>query len=159
MILQQVNPDYLRYHHHHHLKVFLMFFVSSLAETNRHPFDLPEAEAELVSGYNVEYSAMGFALFSLGEYCHMLLMSSLNVTLFFGGWLPPFKFLSFIPGSFWFSLKVSFFVILFIVVRAALPRYRYDQLMGLGWRVFFPVSLSYLVFTVCVLEAFNMMPY
>ena len=89
----------------------------------------------------------------------MLLMSSLNVTLFFGGWLPPFKFLSFIPGSFWFSLKVSFFVILFIVVRAALPRYRYDQLMGLGWRVFFPVSLSYLVFTVCVLEAFNMMPY
>ena len=139
--------------------LFLMFFVSSLAETNRHPFDLPEAEAELVSGYNVEYSAMGFALFSLGEYCHMLLMSSLNVTLFFGGWLPPFKFLSFIPGSLWFSLKVSVFVILFIVVRAALPRYRYDQLMGLGWRVFFPVSLSYLVFTVCTLEAFNMMPY
>ena len=139
--------------------LFLMFFVSSLAETNRHPFDLPEAEAELVSGYNVEYSAMGFALFSLGEYCHMLLMSALNVTLFFGGWLPPFKFLSFIPGSFWFSLKLSFFVILFIVVRAALPRYRYDQLMGLGWRVFFPVSLSYLVFTVCILEIFNIMPY
>ena len=137
----------------------LMFFVSSLAETNRHPFDLPEAEAELVSGYNVEYSAMGFALFSLGEYCHMLLMSSLNVTLFFGGWLSPFKCLDFLPGSFWFSLKVAFFVILFIVIRAALPRYRYDQLMGLGWKVFFPVSLSYLIFTICVLETFNMMPY
>ena len=139
--------------------LFLMFFVSSLAETNRHPFDLPEAEAELVSGYNVEYSAMGFALFSLGEYCHMLLMSSLNVTLFFGGWLPPFKFLGSVPGSLWFSLKLSVFIILFIVVRAALPRYRYDQLMGLGWRVFFPVSLSYLVFTICVLESFNMMPF
>lgn len=137
----------------------LMFFVSSLAETNRHPFDLPEAEAELVSGYNVEYSAMGFALFSLGEYCHMLLMSSLNVTLFFGGWLPPLAFLNFLPGSFWFSLKVSFFVILFIVIRAALPRYRYDQLMGLGWKIFFPVSLSYLIVTICILESFNMMPY
>ena len=137
----------------------LMFFVSSLAETNRHPFDLPEAEAELVSGYNVEYSAMGFALFSLGEYCHMLLMSSLNVTLFFGGWLPPLKMLGFISGSFWFSIKVSFFVILFIVIRAALPRYRYDQLMGLGWKVFFPISLSYLIFTISLLESFNMMPY
>jgi NADH-quinone oxidoreductase subunit H len=137
----------------------LMFFVSSLAETNRHPFDLPEAEAELVSGYNVEYSAMGFALFSLGEYCHMLLMSSLNVTLFFGGWLPPLKVLVFVSGSLWFSLKVSFFVILFIVIRAALPRYRYDQLMGLGWKVFFPISLSYLIFTITFLESFNMMPY
>ena len=137
----------------------LMFFVSSLAETNRHPFDLPEAEAELVSGYNVEYSAMGFALFSLGEYCHMLLMSSLNVTLFFGGWLPPLKILVFMSGSLWFSLKVSFFVILFIVIRAALPRYRYDQLMGLGWKVFFPISLSYLIFTITLLESFNMMPY
>jgi NADH-quinone oxidoreductase subunit H len=137
----------------------LIFFVSSLAETNRHPFDLPEAEAELVSGYNVEYSAMGFALFSLGEYCHMLLMSAVNVTLFFGGWLPPFDFLNFIPGSFWFSMKLSFFIILFIVVRAGLPRYRYDQLMGLGWKVFFPVSLSYLVFTAIMFHFLNMMPY
>jgi len=89
--------------------LFLMFFVSALAETNRHPFDLPEAEAELVSGYNVEYSAMGFALFSLGEYANMLLMSSLNVILFFGGWLPPFSFLNFIPGAVWFGIKVCFF--------------------------------------------------
>jgi len=88
--------------------LFLMFFVSALAETNRHPFDLPEAEAELVSGYNVEYSAMGFALFSLGEYANMLLMSSLNVILFFGGWLPPFSFLNFIPGAVWFGIKVCF---------------------------------------------------
>ena len=104
--------------------LWLMFFVSALAETNRHPFDLPEAEAELVSGYNVEYSAMGFALFSLGEYANMLLMSAFNVILFFGGWLPPIEFLSFIPGSFWFGIKIGFFVILFVWMRAALPRYR-----------------------------------
>ena len=139
--------------------LFLMFFVSALAETNRHPFDLPEAEAELVSGYNVEYSAMGFALFSLGEYANMLLMSSLNVILFFGGWLPPFSFLSFIPGAGWFGVKVCFFVILFIWMRAALPRYRYDQLMGLGWKVFLPISLGYLLLTFCILISFNMMPY
>ncbi len=139
--------------------LFLMFFVSALAETNRHPFDLPEAEAELVSGYNVEYSAMGFALFSLGEYANMLLMSSLNVILFFGGWLPPFSFLSFIPGAVWFGIKVCFFVILFIWMRAALPRYRYDQLMGLGWKVFLPISLGYLLLTFCILLSFNMMPY
>jgi len=112
--------------------LFLMFYTSALAETNRHPFDLPEAEAELVSGYNVEYSAMGFALFSLGEYSNMLLMSALNSILFLGGWLPPVSFLSFIPGAFWFSFKICFFVLLFIIMRAALPRYRYDQLMGLG---------------------------
>jgi NADH-quinone oxidoreductase subunit H len=140
-------------------RLFLMFFVSALAETNRHPFDLPEAEAELVSGYNVEYSAMGFALFSLGEYANMLLMSSLNVILFFGGWLPPFSFLSFIPGALWFGIKVCFFVILFIWMRAALPRYRYDQLMGLGWKVFLPISLGYLLLTFCILLSFNMMPY
>jgi NADH-quinone oxidoreductase subunit H len=139
--------------------LFLMFFVSALAETNRHPFDLPEAEAELVSGYNVEYSAMGFALFSLGEYANMLLMSSLNVILFFGGWLPPFSFLNFIPGAVWFGIKVCFFVILFIWMRAALPRYRYDQLMGLGWKVFLPISLGYLLLTFCILLSFNMMPY
>lgn len=136
----------------------LIFFICSLAETNRHPFDLPEAEAELVAGYNVEYSAMGFALFSLGEYCHMLLMSAVNVTLFFGGWLPLLEGL-WLPGSFWFSLKVSFFVVLFIVVRAALPRYRYDQLMGLGWKVFLPISIAYLLVTIFILISFNMMPY
>jgi NADH-quinone oxidoreductase subunit H len=139
--------------------LFLMFFVSALAETNRHPFDLPEAEAELVSGYNVEYSAMGFALFSLGEYANMLLMSSLNVILFFGGWLSPIGILSFMPGSLWFGIKICFFVILFIWMRAALPRYRYDQLMGLGWKVFLPISLSYLMLTFCILVAFNMLPY
>jgi len=139
--------------------LFLMFFTSALAETNRHPFDLPEAEAELVSGYNVEYSAMGFALFSLGEYANMLMMSSINVILFFGGWLPPFAFLGFIPGSFWFGVKICFFVILFVWMRAALPRYRYDQLMNLGWKVFLPISLAYLMFTYTILITFNMLPY
>jgi len=141
------------------LPLFLMFFTSALAETNRHPFDLPEAEAELVSGYNVEYSAMGFALFSLGEYSNMLMMSSINVILFFGGWLPPLSILSFIPGSFWFGVKICFFVILFVWMRAALPRYRYDQLMNLGWKVFLPISLAYLMLTYTILVTFNMLPY
>lgn len=139
--------------------LFLMFFISALAETNRHPFDLPEAEAELVSGYNVEYSAMGFALFSLGEYANMLMMSSINVILFFGGWLAPLGILSFIPGSFWFGLKIVFFVILFVWMRAALPRYRYDQLMSLGWKVFLPISLAYLMLTYSLLICFNYLPY
>jgi len=132
------------------LPLFLIFFVSALAETNRHPFDLPEAEAELVSGYNVEYAGMGFALFSLAEYSQMLLMSALNTILFWGGWLSPsFSFtlknqtfsFSFVDNiafdGFWFSLKICIFVLLFIIMRAALPRYRYDQLMNLGWKVFF----------------------
>jgi len=139
--------------------LFLMFFVSALAETNRHPFDLPEAEAELVSGYNVEYSAMGFALFSLGEYANMLLMSSLNVILFFGGWLSPLTILNFIPGSFWFGSKICFFVILYVWMRAALPRYRYDQLMNIGWKIFLPISLTYLMFTFFTLISFNLLPY
>jgi len=139
--------------------LFLLFFISGLAETNRHPFDLPEAETELVSGYNVEYSAMGFALFSLGEYANMLLMSSLNIILFFGGWLAPVALLNFIPGSLWFGLKICFFVILFSWMRAALPRYRYDQLMGLGWKVFLPISISYLIVTFLILISFNMLPY
>lgn len=139
--------------------LFLMFFTSALAETNRHPFDLPEAESELVSGYNVEYSAMGFALFSLGEYANMLLMSSTNVILFWGGWLPPFQFLAFIPGAIWFGLKICFFVILYIWMRAALPRYRYDQLMGLGWKVFLPASLAYLMITFSILICFNLLPF
>merc|ERR1711998_193800 len=133
--------------------MFLMFFISALAETNRHPFDLPEAEAELVSGYNVEYSAMGFALFFLGEYANMLLMSSLSTVLFFGGWLPVLNF--FLSGPSWFAVKVSFFVIIFVWSRAALPRYRYDQLMSLGWKAFLPVSLGWLVFTVACLISFN----
>ena len=113
---------------------FLMFFISALAETNRPPFDLPEAEAELVSGYNVEYSSMTFALFFLGEYSNIILMSSLTSILFFGGWLAPFNFFLFniIPGFFWFSLKTFFFIFVFIWVRASFPRYRYDQLMRLG---------------------------
>lgn len=139
--------------------LFLMFFTSALAETNRHPFDLPEAEAELVSGYNVEYSAMGFALFSLGEYANMLLMSSINTILFFGGWLPPLSILGIIPGSFWFGLKICFFVILFVWMRAALPRYRYDQLMNLGWKAFLPISLAYLMLTFSTLISFNLLPY
>ena len=138
--------------------MFLIFCVSMLAETNRHPFDLPEAEAELVSGYNVEYSAMGFALFSLGEYSNMLMMSALNVILFFGGWLP-FIDLPFIPNSFWFGIKICFFVILFVVMRAGLPRYRYDQLMNLGWKGFLPISLGYLLLTFCVLISFNILPF
>lgn len=138
--------------------LFLMCFISSLAETNRHPFDLPEAEAELVSGYNVEYSAMGFALFSLGEYSNMLIMSALNIILFFGGWLPPFNFLNFLPGSFWFGFKICIFVILFVWMRAALPRYRYDQLMELGWKVFLPLSITYCIFYSICLYAFDMLP-
>ncbi len=125
--------------------LFLIFFISGLAETNRHPFDLPEAEAELVSGYNVEYSAMIFALFSLAEYSNMLTMSALNVLFFFGGWLAPSSYLSFIPGAIWFSLKILVFVILYILARALLPRYRYDQLMFLGWKTFLPIVLGYLL--------------
>jgi NADH-quinone oxidoreductase subunit H len=139
----------------------VMFFISALAETNRHPFDLPEAEAELVSGYNVEYSAFGFALFFLGEYANMLLMSSLTTILFLGGWLPPFdwEILQIIPGPIWFSLKVSFFVILFIWVRAAFPRYRYDQLMHLGWKIFLPLSIGWLVLTAGILISFDWLPH
>jgi NADH-quinone oxidoreductase subunit H len=140
------------------LPLFLMFFTSTLAETNRHPFDLPEAEAELVSGYNVEYSAMGFALFSLGEYANMLLMSSLNTILFFGGWLSPIPE-NFVPINLWFGLKICFFVIIFVWIRAALPRYRYDQLMNLGWKIFLPTSLVYLLLTFFVLITFNILPY
>nr|YP_008519428.1 NADH dehydrogenase subunit 1 [Nannochloropsis oculata]AGI49007.1 NADH dehydrogenase subunit 1 [Nannochloropsis oculata]AHX24975.1 NADH dehydrogenase subunit 1 [Nannochloropsis oculata] len=143
-----------------HLPMFILFFVSALAETNRHPFDLPEAEAELVSGYNVEYSAMGFALFFLGEYANMLLMSALTAILFLGGWLPLLNIFPFtlIPGSVWFSLKIGFFVILFIIMRACLPRFRYDQLMSLGWKVFLPFSLGWLILTASILMSFNWLP-
>lgn len=142
------------------LPVCIIFFISALAETNRHPFDLPEAEAELVSGYNVEYSSMGFALFFLAEYSNMLLMSLLTVLLFFGGWHPPFDIIPFtlIPGSFWLSLKSLVFMLFFILARGCLPRYRYDQLMRLGWKVFLPFSLGYLMFTIAILYAFNGLP-
>lgn len=134
--------------------VFIIFCITCLAETNRHPFDLPEAEAELVSGYNVEYSAIGFTLFFLGEYSNMLLMGSLSTILFLGGWLAPFN-LSFFPGSFWFGLKLILFVIFFIVARAILPRYRYDQLMRLGWKVFLPFTISWVLYTASILISFN----
>ena len=141
--------------------LFVIFYISMLAETNRHPFDLPEAEAELVSGYNVEYSAMTFALFFLGEYGNMLLMSALSSILFLGGWLPLFNIfpLYFIPGSVWFSLKVIIGVLFFIITRATLPRYRYDQLMHLGWKCFLPLAIGYLMLTVGILISFNWLPY
>ena len=140
--------------------MFLLFYISMLAETNRHPFDLPEAEAELVSGYNVEYSAMTFALFFLGEYANMLLMSTFSSILFLGGWLPIFNIvpISYLPGSIWLSLKIVVGVLFFILTRAALPRYRYDQLMHIGWKSFLPISLSYLILTVSILISFNWLP-
>lgn len=140
--------------------MFVLFYISMLAETNRHPFDLPEAEAELVSGYNVEYSAMTFALFFLGEYANMLLMSTFSSLLFLGGWLPLFDILplNILPGSFWLSIKIIIGVLFFILTRAALPRYRYDQLMHIGWKSFLPLSLGYLIFTVGVLTSFNWLP-
>ena len=140
--------------------LFIMFFISCLAETNRAPFDLPEAEAELVAGYNVEYSSMGFALFFLGEYANMIVMSSLCALFFLGGWLPPFHMLFFhwIPGIFWFGLKVIGFLFAFIWVRAAFPRYRYDQLMRLGWKVLLPLSLAWVICVSGILLAFNWLP-
>jgi NADH:ubiquinone oxidoreductase subunit H len=140
--------------------VLVMFFISCLAETNRAPFDLPEAEAELVAGYNVEYSSMGFALFFLGEYANMILMSGLCTLLFLGGWLPilDLPILNKIPGSIWFSIKVILFLFLYIWVRAAFPRYRYDQLMGLGWKVFLPLSLAWVVSVSGVLVTFQWLP-
>ena len=140
--------------------MFVLFYISMLAETNRHPFDLPEAEAELVSGYNVEYSAMTFGLFFLGEYANMLLMATFSSLLFLGGWLPLFNIppFSVLPGSFWLSLKIVIGVVFFILTRAALPRYRYDQLMHIGWKSFLPLSLGYLIFTVGFLISFNWLP-
>ena len=140
--------------------LLIMFFISCLAETNRAPFDLPEAEAELVAGYNVEYSSMGFALFFLGEYANMIVMSSLCALFFLGGWLPPFNLAIFywLPGVFWFGLKIVFFLFVFIWVRAAFPRYRYDQLMRLGWKVLLPLSLAWVVLVSGVLISFDWLP-
>ena len=126
-----------------------MFFISALAETNRHPFDLPEAEGELVAGYNVEYSSMSFALFFLGEYMNMILMSGMITILFLGGWQSPFDiaFFNAIPDLIWLVAKIIFCLFVFIWVRATLPRYRYDQLMRLGWKVFLPLSLVWVFLT------------
>ncbi len=140
--------------------MFIIFLVSALAETNRAPFDLPEAEAELVSGYNVEYSSITFALFFLGEYISMIVMSAMTSILFLGGWLPPFAFAPFtwVPGVVWFALKIAFILFVFLWVRATLPRYRYDQLMRLGWKVFLPFSLLWVVVTAGALIAFDWLP-
>jgi NADH-quinone oxidoreductase subunit H len=140
--------------------MFVVFFVSALAETNRAPFDLPEGESELSGGFNVEYSSMTFALFFLGEYANMILMSAMTTILFLGGWLPPLDIppLNWIPGVIWFALKVAMVLFVFIWVRATVPRYRYDQLMRLGWKVFLPFSLIYVVATAGVLVAFDWLP-
>ena len=142
------------------LPMFVIFFISGLAETNRAPFDLPEAEAELVSGYNVEYSSMTFALFFLGEYANMILMSAMTVILFLGGWLPPMDVapLNWIPGPIWFGLKIAFVLFCFLWIRATFPRYRYDQLMRLGWKVFLPFSLLWVVLTAGVLVTMGWLP-
>ena len=131
--------------------VFVMFIICALAETNRAPFDLPEAEAELVAGYNVEYSSLTFALFFLAEYANMLLMAAMTTILFLGGWLPFYDItpLNLIPGIVWFVLKMTLVIVLFIVARASFPRYRYDQLMRLGWKIFLPLSLFWLVVVSC----------
>lgn len=140
--------------------MFVMFFISALAETNRPPFDLPEAESELVAGYQIEYSSMAFALFMLGEYANILLLSGLTTILFLGGWLPPFDIAPFnwIPGPLWFLGKLCFLFFVFAWVKATVPRYRYDQLMRLGWKVFLPLSLFWVVLTAGVLVAFDWVP-
>ena len=140
--------------------IAVIFFISTLAETNRHPFDLPEAEAELVAGYNVEYSSMTFALFFLGEYANMILMAGMTTILFFGGWLPPFDIAPFnwLPGPLWFIIKMCMLLFIFLWVRATFPRYRYDQLMRLGWKVFLPISLAAVVIVGGVVVAFDISP-
>mgnify|MGYP001547345385 CR=1 FL=1 len=142
--------------------MFVIFFISALAETNRTPFDLPEAEAELVAGYQVEYSSMTFALFYLGEYANMILMSATTSVLFLGGWLPPplLHFIPFtwIPGPIWLIIKIILLLFVFVWVRATVPRYRYDQLMRLGWKVFLPITLLWVVLTAGGLLAFGLLP-
>ena len=142
------------------LPMFVVFFISALAETNRLPFDLPEDESTLVAGFFTEYSSASFVLFFLGEYASMILMSSMTVILFMGGWLPPFDIfpLNIIPGVVWFTLKVIFILFLFIWVRGTFPRYRYDQLMRLGWKIFLPLSLLWVVLTAGFLMIFDMVP-
>ena len=140
--------------------MFVIFFISALAETNRPPFDLPEAEAELVAGYQTEYSGMMYAMFWLGEYANILLMCALGSILFLGGWLSPIELYPFnlIPGALWLIFKILFLFILFALVKAIVPRYRYDQLMRLGWKIFLPLSLTYVVLTASFLFYFNLLP-
>lgn len=138
--------------------MFIVFFISALAETNRHPFDLPEGESELVGGFNTEYSSMSFALFFLGEYANMILLSAMTTILFLGGWLPPLAALGFIPGFIWFAAKVCFCLFVFLWTRATLPRYRYDQLMRIGWKFFLPISLVWVVLTAGYLLYFDKLP-
>jgi len=140
--------------------LFVIFFISGLAETNRAPFDLAEGESEIVAGFFVEYSAMSFALFFLGEYANMILISAMTTTLFLGGWLSPIPFapFTFIPGVFWFLAKILICLFVFVWVRATLPRLRYDQLMALGWKVFLPITLVYLIAVAGVMEYFGWLP-
>ena len=140
--------------------MFVIFFISALAETNRPPFDLPEAEAELVAGYQTEYSGMMYAMFWLGEYANILLMCALGSILFLGGWLSPVDLYPFnlIPGAIWLILKILLLFVLFALVKAVVPRYRYDQLMRLGWKIFLPLSLIYVVLTASYLFYFNLLP-
>ena len=140
--------------------MFVIFFISALAETNRPPFDLPEAEAELVSGYRTEYSGMMYAMFWLGEYANILLMCALGSILFLGGWLSPLDIYPFIliPEPVWLIIKILLLFVLFALVKAIVPRYRYDQLMRLGWKIFLPFSLIYLVFTASFLFYFDKLP-
>ena len=136
--------------------MFVVFFISALAETNRPPFDLPEAESELVAGYQVEYSSTLYLLFMIGEYLNIVLMCAMLTILFLGGWLPPFDIAPFnwIPGVIWFAIKVCFFFFLFAMVKAIVPRYRYDQLMRLGWKVFLPLSLVWVAISAGIVVAF-----
>ncbi|MBT6197492.1 MAG: NADH-quinone oxidoreductase subunit NuoH [Pelagibacteraceae bacterium] len=140
--------------------MFVIFFISSLAETNRPPFDLPEAEAELVAGYQTEYSGMMYAMFWLGEYANILLMCAMGAILFLGGWLSPIEVYPFtlVPGAIWLILKILLLFVLFALVKAIVPRYRYDQLMRLGWKVFLPLSLTWVVLTASYLFYFNLLP-
>ena len=140
--------------------MFVIFFISALAETNRPPFDLPEAEAELVAGYQTEYSGMMYAMFWLGEYANILLMCAMGAILFLGGWLSPIDLYPFnlIPGIIWMIFKILFLFVLFALVKAIVPRYRYDQLMRLGWKIFLPLSLTWVVLTASYLFYFNLLP-
>jgi NADH-quinone oxidoreductase subunit H len=153
IVLAQQGTTFLRWFCIPLFPMFIMFFISTLAECNRAPFDLPEGESEIVAGFFVEYSSMSFALFFLGEYANMILMSAMTTLLFLGGWLPPFDMAPFtwLPGPIWFILKICFVLFCFLWVRATFPRYRYDQLMRLGWKVFLPLSLFWVVLTAGVM--------